>query len=69
MSIGLRNGTNNFAELLSLKFLMIFASEVGCRSLNIFGDAMNAIHWAMGTQLCLNTRLSFILEDISTLRN
>ena len=40
----LGEGSNNYAELFSLKLLLIFASEKGCRSLNVFGDSMNVIN-------------------------
>ena len=31
--VGLGEGSNNYAELLSLKFLLIFAAKKGCRTL------------------------------------
>ena len=45
ISMGLGGGTNNFAELMSLKLLLIFALEKGCNDLNILGDSMNVINW------------------------
>ena len=36
MSLGLGGGTNNFAELMSLKLLLMFALETGCTNLNFF---------------------------------
>ena len=42
--MGLGEGSNNYAEIFSLKLLLIFAAEKGCRSLNVFGDSMNVIN-------------------------
>ena len=45
-SVGLGRGTNNFAELMSLRLLLLFALEQGCLSLQVFGDSMLVIEWA-----------------------
>ena len=45
-SAGLGRGTNNFAELMSLRLLLLFALEQGCLSLKVFGDSMLVIEWA-----------------------
>ncbi len=50
ITLGLGEGNNNFAELMSLKLLLIFTMEKGCRSLNIFGDSLNVINYIKGTQ-------------------
>ena len=47
-SVGLREGSNNLAELLSLKILLMFAVEKGCRKINFYGDSMNVINWING---------------------
>ena len=44
MIVGLGEGSNNYAELLSLKILFIFATEKGCRTLDVCGDSMNDIN-------------------------
>jgi len=67
MSLGLGGGTNNFAELMSLKLLLMFALEKGCTSLNIFGDSLNVIHWINHTQECRNLRLDHIIYSIRQL--
>ena len=61
----LGEGNNNFAELFSLKLLLIFAVEKGCRTLFCFGDSMNVINWVKKTQLCKNLRLENILTSIA----
>ena len=68
MSLGLGGGTNNFAELMSLKLLLMFALETGCTALNFFGDSLNVIHWINHTQECRNLRLDhlYILFDNSS---
>ena len=58
---GLVERTNNFVELMSLKILLVFAAEKGCRNLNFMGDSMNAVNWINGTQQCKNIRLASIL--------
>ena len=62
--IGLGEGTNNFVELMSLKLLLIFAAEKGCRNINAFGDSMNVINWTRGIQPCRNLRLVNLLSSI-----
>ena len=52
ISVGLGVGSNNFAELLSLKILLLFALEKGCRQLHVFGDSLNVINWIKGVQNC-----------------
>jgi ribonuclease HI len=68
LTFGLGMGTNNYAELMSLKLLIAFAIEKDCHSLNVFGDSMNVINWIRGTQRCINTRLATIVEDINFLQ-
>jgi len=64
LSMGLGAGTNNYAELLSLKLLLIFALEKGCTSLTCFGDSMNVVNWIQRTQDCRNLRLGNLLSEI-----
>lgn len=63
LSMGFREGTNNHAELLALKFLLSFALEKGCNSLQVFGDSMLVLKWVRKTQRCLNTHLTPLLEE------
>jgi ribonuclease HI len=65
----LGNGTNNYAELMSLKLLLVFSLEKDCKKLSFFGDSKNAINWINGTQRCNNIRLANIVEDIKLLHN
>ena len=67
MSLGLGGGTNNFAELMSLKLLLMFALEAGCSALNFYGDSMNVIQWINHTQECWNLRLAHIISNIRQL--
>ena len=67
MSLGLGGGTNNFAELMSLKLLMMFALEKGCTALNFLGDSLNVINWINYTQECRHLRLAHIISSIRSL--
>jgi len=64
ISMGLGEGSNNFAELLSLKLLLLFALEKGCSDITCFGDSLNVINWIKQTQDCRNLRLGNLLADI-----
>jgi len=64
MTAGLGEGSNNFAEIMSLKLLLIFAIEKGCRKLNVYGDSMNVINWISLTQDCRNRSLDSVLYSI-----
>jgi len=66
LSAGLGEGSNNYAELMSLKLLLIFAIEKGCKRLNVYGDSMNVINWISLTQECRNRRLDILLYSIRT---
>lgn len=65
---GLGRGSNNYAELMSLKLLMLFALEQGCLSLQIFGDSMLVIDWAKETTHCQVMVLLPILEEVIRLK-
>ena len=65
LTMGLGAGSNNYSEMLSLKLLLIFTTDKGCRALNVFGDSMNVINWTMGTQMCRNLLLTNMLATIS----
>jgi ribonuclease HI len=61
--LGLGQGTNNYAELLTLKLLLTFAKEKDLRHIQIFGDSMIVVNWARKLQKCHNIFLLPILED------
>ena len=67
MSMGLGGGTNNFAELMSLKLLLMFPIEKGCTELNFLGDSMNVTNWFNQTQECRHLRLAHIIYSIRQL--
>ena len=60
----LGEGSKNYAELMCLKLLLIFAAEKGCRIINFMGDSMNVINWIKGSQQCRILRLENILQSI-----
>jgi len=64
LTFGLGDGTNNYAELMSLKLLLIFAEEKGCKKLSVFGDSLNVINWISRTQECRNVRLEILISSI-----
>ena len=69
MVAGFGEGSNKFVELMSLKLLLVFATEKGCRNLNFMGDSMNVINWINGTQQCRNLTLSNILLSTKEVLN
>lgn len=68
LTSGMGAGTNNYAELMSLKLLMAFALEKNCKVIIVYGDSKNVINWINGTQRCTNIRLVNIVEDIKSLQ-
>ena len=60
---GLGPGSNNFAKLLTLKLLLLFAGEKGITTLHIFFDSLNVINWVRKTQVCHNIHLLALLEE------
>ena len=50
LRLGLGEGTNNKAGLLTLYMLLIFAHENGVHGIQIFGDLMIIINWINQTQ-------------------
>ena len=62
-SAGLGACANNFAELFTLKLLLIFALEKGCTVLQVFGDSMIILNWIKELQRCQFMRLVPILAD------
>ena len=61
---GLGEGSNNRAELLSLKLLLIFVVEKGCRTIKVFGDSLNVVYWVKKIQTCRDLLLCNILQSI-----
>ena len=47
--MGLGVGMNKVAEIMSLKLLLIFATEKGIKRLTVLGDSMNVINWTKKT--------------------
>jgi len=66
---GLGTGTNNFAELITLRHLLHFALRHHCTSINIFGDSQIIINWINGTTTCHMHSLSIILHEAQTLKS
>ena len=64
ISIGLGEGTNNYAELLSLKILLLFSVEKGCSKINFYGDSLNVINWIKGIQHCRVHHLQNLFRSI-----
>jgi len=67
-SAGLGGGSNNYAELMTLRLLLLYALEQGCLSLQVFGDSLLVIEWAKEIQKCNVTRLFPILEEVLLLK-
>jgi ribonuclease HI len=65
--MGLGRGTNNFAELMSLKLILLFAREKELHHLQIFGDFIIVINWTNKQQNCHSILLNPILEEIHKL--
>ena len=63
-SAGLGRGSNNFAELMALRLLLLFALEQGCLSLQVFGDSMLVIEWEKENFQCHVMILLPILEEV-----
>ena len=64
LTMGLGVGSNNYAELMSLKLLLIFAIEKGINRLSVCGDSLNVIYWIMHIQECRNVRIANILSAL-----
>lgn len=67
-SAGLGRGTNNYAELMTLRLLLLFSLEHGCLSLQVFGDSSIVIDWENEITHCHVMRLLPILEEILRLK-
>ena len=60
-------GSTNFAELLALKILLVFALEKGCSDLQVFGDLMLLINWINKTWSFTHTQLLSLLSEVYTI--
>lgn len=67
-SVGLGDGSNNYAELQSLKLFLWWLSHLGITSVQISGDSMNVIKWFNGESRCQNYILSPLLEEAKYLK-
>eukprot|EP00253_Pinus_taeda_P026822 PITA_26822 len=66
---GLGAGTNNFAELITLRHLLHFALRHHCANINIYGDSQIIINWINGSATCHMHSLSTILHDALELKS
>eukprot|EP00253_Pinus_taeda_P004333 PITA_04333 len=68
-SVGLGQGSNNYAELSALRLLLCWSLKRNISSIQIFGDSMNVVKWVNGNAMCHNQILKTILEDIVSLKS
>ena len=68
-SVGLRLGTNNFAELLALKLLITLALKQWVQTLQVFGDSQLVINWISGKFRINNILLTQILHEVIRISN
>eukprot|EP00253_Pinus_taeda_P010845 PITA_10845 len=67
-SVGLGTGTNNYAELSALRYLLCWLHHRNINSIKTFGDSLNVINWVNGTASCQNKILKTLVEEISFLK-
>jgi len=65
VKMGLWAGTNNFAELITLRHLLHFSLGHNCMSISIFGDSNIIIDWFDNIIACHIHTLSNILDEIN----
>ena len=63
------SGTNNFAELSALRFLLCWLQHRNINTIQIFGDSLNVINWINGKATCQNQILKNIVEEIMILKS
>eukprot|EP00253_Pinus_taeda_P029580 PITA_29580 len=68
-AIGLGMGSNNFAELTALRFLMCWSLQKNIFRIQIYGDSLNVINWVNGKSSCHNQILKVVLDEIMTLKS
>lgn len=64
IKMGLGEGTNNFAELITLRHLLHFALAHSCNNIQIFGDSKIIINWFNSINNCDAQSLRNILDEI-----
>lgn len=67
-SVGLGNGTNNFAKMSALKLLLCWLIHRNIFTVQIFQDSLNVINWVNGQSRCQNYILRPLLEEILNLK-
>ena len=63
ISLGLGTGTNNYAELMTLKLLLCFSNGRNCRQLPVYGDLMVVIKQMNKIQKCRTASLDALFEE------
>jgi len=66
--LGLGAGSNNYAELMTLRHLLHFALSHNCLNLNIYGDSKIVIDWFNNNAACHTHTLSCIMDEINLLK-
>ena len=66
--MGLGIGSNNFAEIITLRHLMHFSLGHNCMHIHIFGDSKIIIYWFNNITVCHTYTLSNILDEINILK-
>eukprot|EP00253_Pinus_taeda_P007705 PITA_07705 len=67
-SVGLGMGSNNFAELSALKFLLCWLIHKNILAVQIYGDSLNVVNWVIGRYRCQHYMLLPLLEEIQNLK-
>ena len=56
-------GTNNYANLMTLKLLLCFSIERNCRQLQVYGDSIVVIKWMNKIHKCRIASLDALYEE------
>lgn len=67
--MGLGWGTNNYANLNSLRHLLLFSLEKHYTSIQIFGDSQLIINWINGSYHCYVHTLRDLLDETIGLKS
>lgn len=67
-SVGPGSGSNNYAEMSALKFLLCWLIQRNIFTIQIFGDFLNVINWVNGQSTCKNYMLKPLLKEIQALK-
>ena len=68
-SVGLGQGSNNFAELKALHLLLCWLISKQIFQIQIFGDSRNVVNWFNGTHQCRHFLLLPLLQEIRRLKS